>query len=65
MTSTQMLIEIRKTVDQFPTRHRAALYFDVSDGFLSDVLKGNREPGEKIPAKLGYTKRITYDRRLP
>ncbi len=33
----------------------------VSAPYVSDVLKGNREPGESITKALGYRRTVVYD----
>lgn len=49
-------------VERAGNQARWCIENDVSNAYLSDVLKGRREPGEKILAALGL-ERITYYRR--
>ena len=49
-------------VERAGNQTRWCIENDVSPAYLSDVLKGRREPGEKILAALGL-ERITYYRQ--
>lgn len=38
---------------------------DISASYVSDVLRGNREPSHKILAALGLEKIVSYRRKAP
>jgi len=39
----------------------AADKLGITPGYLSDLLRGNRKPGEKLLVKLGLRRTITYE----
>ena len=51
---------LRAFVSQHPTAKNAALMLGVSAPYLSDMLKGKRDVGPKVLAKLGLTKTVVY-----
>ena len=53
--------QIRRLLSKvFMTNKEAALSFGISESYLSDILSGRRQPGEKILFKLGLKKEIVY-----
>lgn len=54
------LIRLRIDGLEPATQKRAAQVWDVSEGYLCDVLKGRRDVGPKLLEALGYEKRIGY-----
>ena len=47
-------------VDERGTQRAVAKYLGVSEIYLSDVLRGKRNPGESILSKLGLQPEIIY-----
>lgn len=61
MISEARFIEIlRSEVNKAGSQKALALRVGVSQQFMGYVLDGRRGPGDKIPAALGYEKRIRY-----
>jgi len=44
------------------TQESAAKSLGISPQYLSDVLKGRREPGPKVLKALGLVRKVTYER---
>lgn len=59
ITHAQLLAHLTRLENKYGTRKALADRMNVPPGYLSDVMNGNREPGEKFLKPLGL-KRVTY-----
>ena len=59
VTLDQFRIVLRKQIGS-DTQRKYAREWGISDAYLSDVLAGRREPGEKILTALGYERNVSY-----
>ena len=56
-----MLGYLKKYINkEYRTQKEAAKSLGVSQGYLSDVLAGRREVGDKLAKQLGYEKGVVY-----
>jgi transcriptional regulator with XRE-family HTH domain len=62
MTKTEFIAYLREQVAVFGSQHRLAEHCGVADSYLSDVLTGRREPGQKLLDALGFRRVVTYER---
>lgn len=62
MTLPQLIIELEHLVNRCGSQKALAERLNVSQAYLSDVLSGRREPGDKILAPLGLTRVVTYQK---
>ena len=53
MTLPQLIVELERLVNRCGSQKALAERLNVSQAYLSDVLSGRREPGDKILAPLG------------
>jgi hypothetical protein len=60
LTEREFLEYIRHVVSRMKQQEFAAL-IDCNPSFISDVLRGNREPGPRILAALGFQRVVTYE----
>lgn len=60
MNIDAVIRSLRKQSQARGSQRALAKYLGVSPAYLSDVLKGRREPGPKILDALGMTKRTVY-----
>jgi len=58
ITQEHFILVLRKHIGERSIR-TAAKGWGVSAAYLSDVLRGNRIPGPRISATLGYERRIS------
>lgn len=63
MNLAQLVKVIAAQRNQWETGAAYAQYLGVSPSYLSDVLKGTREPGRKFLEALGFERRVTYHKR--
>ncbi len=63
MSPAQLLHSLRERAQQ-TSQLKLARELGVSPTYLNDVLKGRREPGEKILAGLGLRRSVTYRRAV-
>ena len=61
MSEQEVLDIIRQAVDRAGSQKAFAELCGVSAPYLSDVLKGNRSPGERILNQLGIKKFTDYE----
>lgn len=60
LTQSQIVELLRAAVEAAGTQKAFAQQHDVSEQYITDVLRGRREPGAKILAALGYEKVVSY-----
>lgn len=60
MTRNALIRKLYAMVEERGTQRAVAKYLGVSEIYLSDVLRGKRNPGESILAKLGLTAQTVY-----
>jgi hypothetical protein len=61
LTPEQFHRYLEQKVRTFGSQKALAEYCGVGQAYLSDVMRGNREPGVKIVAALGFQKVVTYE----
>ena len=54
--------ELRKRLDKAGTQTALAKELGISKPYLSDILKGKRDPGPKVLAQLGIRRVVTFER---
>ena len=64
-TKEHILHLLRKEVAKAGSQKRLAENLGVSPAFVSDCLRGNRNPTGKLLAKVGYQIVISYKRTAP
>lgn len=60
MTPSQVRKLLDDMADTAGSQKNLAAQLDVSESYLSDVLTGRREPGEKLLEALGLERVVTY-----
>lgn len=60
ITKDKLLIGLRKYIREHGSQKAAARTLGVSPSFLSDVLKGKREPAGMMLTRLGYHRVVMY-----
>lgn len=60
MTPAQVRRLLDEMADKAGNQKRLAAQLDVSESYLSDVMTGRREPGEKLLEALGLERVVTY-----
>lgn len=63
ITLENVLTIIHSRVEDLGTQRAVAKAFDISCAYLSEILKGDKEPGEKILIPLGLERVISYQQR--
>lgn len=61
MTPTEFRINLRLILKQYDSQKQAAERWGVSEAYLSDVIRGRREPGELILNALHYKRVVSYE----
>ena len=61
MNQKTVVNRIRRMCEQQRSQAAVAVYFGVSQAYISDILCGKRQPGPAILTKLGLTRRVSYD----
>lgn len=56
---SQVISDLRALCD-LNSQTKIARKFKVSPAYISDILKGRREPGESVLKPLGYKKKVFY-----
>jgi transcriptional regulator with XRE-family HTH domain len=51
---------LRKRIDEATTQAAVAAELGVSEGYLSDVLRGHKEPARKLLKAMGLRRVVTY-----
>jgi transcriptional regulator with XRE-family HTH domain len=64
MTPEEFHRYLEQKVRTYGSQKALAEYCGVGQAYLSDVMRGNREPGVKIVAALGFKKVVTYERLI-
>jgi transcriptional regulator with XRE-family HTH domain len=64
MTPEEFHRYLEQKVRTYGSQKALAEYCGVGQAYLSDVMRGNREPGFKIVAALGFRKVVTYERLI-
>ncbi len=54
---------LRRLAKKHGSQHELANTLGVSPAYLSDVLKGKREPGQSILSPIGYERVVIYRRK--
>ena len=62
LTKAQLLELVRSAVEAAGTQKALAERYGISEQYLTDVLRGRREPGEKLLSALGYERVILYQK---
>jgi hypothetical protein len=65
MTRDEVLQRLRSACDEAGSAKAWAAAHNVSAPYVSDVLQGNRPPGDGILKGLGLKKRVVYDCEFP
>lgn len=60
MTRNALIRKLYEMVNERGTQRAVAEYLGVSQIYLSDVLRGKRNPGKSILSKLGLTAQTVY-----
>jgi hypothetical protein len=60
MTRDTVIKKIQRVIDEHGTQKAAAQFLGVSQQYLTDLLRGRRDPGTKILDKLGLESRVIY-----
>jgi len=60
MKRPAVIRKIEKIIEERGTQTAAAEFLGVSSQFLSDILKGRRDPGKKILDSLGLESSVVY-----
>ena len=55
---------LRKMADKAGSQRKLAKDIGISAMFLCDILKGRRDPGEKMLAAMGYKRRVRIVRSV-
>lgn len=63
MDANQVRTQLRRATEKAGTALNWARAHDVSTAYLSDVMTGKRQPGEKILDALGLERVVTYRRK--
>jgi transcriptional regulator with XRE-family HTH domain len=64
MTKPELLDLIRRLADEAGGQSHLAEKLGVSRMYITDVLKGRREPAEKILSAMGYEREVTYRKKV-
>lgn len=60
MTRATVIRKIEQIIETQGTQKAAAEFLGVSQQYLTDLIKGRRDPGSKILDKLGLESRVIY-----
>lgn len=60
MRRPAVIKKLEQIIQERGTQKAAAEFLGVSEQYLSDLLKGRRDPGEKILSKLGLEASVVY-----
>ena len=60
MTLNEFIEYLRQRIAEHGTQEQYASALGVSGAYLSDVLRGNREPGQKLLDAVGFERVATY-----
>lgn len=63
MTRDSVIKKVEKIIEERGTKKAAAEFLGVSQQYLGDLLKGRRDPGEKILSRLGLQAKVIYETR--
>ena len=63
MNRETVIRKLQAIIEAEGTQKAAAEVLGVSQQYLTDLLKGRRDPGAKILTKLGLESRVTYQVR--
>ena len=62
MTPEEFISYLKDQASVYGSQKAFARHCGVSESFLSDVLRGRREPGATLLECLGFQKVVTYER---
>lgn len=57
---SEVIDDIQQLVNSLSTQKKVAEYLGISTQYLTDILKGRRDPGPMVLRKLGFEKVIGY-----
>ena len=60
MKRPAVIKKIEQIIEERGTQKAAAEFLGVSSQFLSDILKGRRDPGKKILDRMGLESSVVY-----
>lgn len=63
MTPVQFILFLRKQLPRYGSQNAMARAMGISGAYLSDLLNGKREPGEKVLNALGLERVVRYEKR--
>lgn len=61
MDSDRFIQELRMRIEEAGSQKAFAEAVGISEPYLSDILAGRREPGEKILKPLGLQRKVIYE----
>lgn len=61
MTKTEFMLFLHDKIREAGDQKTLAKQLGVSQGYLSDVLLGRREPADKILTRLGLRRVVTFE----
>jgi len=61
MTKVELILLIKDKAREAGDQKTLAAEWNVSEAYLSDVINGRKEPGEKILTPLGVKQVVTYE----
>lgn len=63
MTRDTVIRKLLALIEEKGTAKATAQSLGISQQYLSDVIKGRREPGEKLLSAMGLQSRVVYEAR--
>lgn len=63
LTAEQFMHMLKHSVDYIGSQAETARRMGISPQYLSDILRGNREPSESVAKLLGYERGVVFWRR--
>lgn len=64
MTPDEFLRHLRQLARTYGSQKALAEHCGVNPSWLSDILRGRRDPGQKLLTALGFRRVVTYERLL-
>lgn len=65
MTTQEFRDVLKSRVKAIGTQAEAAKHYGVSSSYLSEVIRGTREPAEKLLSAMGIVKVVRYEEEQP
>lgn len=60
--SSPVIEKLHEEIERLGTQRAAADKFGVSASYITDLLKGLREPGKKLLKAIGFVRIVRYER---